>query len=92
MCRFFGGDAVDAVAQRAVLVADPSSDQVTVAVDFDSEAGAIAFTMVGKPSPSNPRTGQDVPYSVLKSIKVRGFSNGIWARLGCCVCPIVLTP
>jgi len=55
---------------RAVLVADPAAERVVVAVDFHSAtAGRIAFEMVGKPSEDNPATGQDVPFSVLRSIR-----------------------
>jgi aspartate dehydrogenase len=56
---------------RAVLVAEPAADEVTIEVEFTSLAGSLSFKLVGEPSPDNPRTGRDVPYDVLKAIANR---------------------
>eukprot|EP01051_Picozoa_sp_SAG22_P014762 SAG22_NODE_1839_length_3465_cov_17.924540_2_plen_110_part_00 len=53
---------------RAVLVAEPAADEVTIEVEFSSVAGSLSFKLVGEPSPDNPRTGHDVPFDVLKAI------------------------
>ena len=56
-------------ATRAVLVADPRSEQVTVAVEFDSAVGRIDFVMRGKPSEGNSATSADVPYGIVRSVR-----------------------
>jgi aspartate dehydrogenase len=56
-------------ATQVELVADPTDDSVRIAVDFSSDGGNISYEMQGKPSSSNPRTGMDVPFAVIKAIK-----------------------
>ena len=56
-------------ATEVELVADPTDDSVRIWVDFASDGGKISYEMQGVPSPENPRTGSDVPYSVVKAIK-----------------------
>ena len=40
-------------------------------VSFSSVAGTLDFKLTGVPSPTNPRTGVDVPFDVLKAVQNR---------------------
>jgi aspartate dehydrogenase len=56
-------------ATKVELIADPTDESVRIAVDFSSNGGNIHYEMQGKPSASNPRTGMDVPFAVVKAIR-----------------------
>lgn len=51
------------------LVADPAAALVTHVVAADGPVGAYRFEVQNKPSPSNPRTSQVVPYAVLRTLR-----------------------
>lgn len=51
------------------LVADPIDRSMRSHVSYEGSAGAIEVRVAGKKSPTNPRTSQVVPLSVIKALR-----------------------
>ena len=48
------------------LIADPKG--ISLHLDYEGSAGTISVDVMGKKSPTNPRTSQVVPLSVIKAL------------------------
>ncbi|PJJ57196.1 aspartate dehydrogenase [Mumia flava] len=51
------------------LVADPAATLVSHVVEADGPVGTYRFEVRNRPSPTNPRTSQVVPYAVLRTLR-----------------------
>ena len=51
------------------LVADPLDTTMRQTIEYNGSAGKIVVNVVGKCSPTNPRTSQIVPLSVIKALR-----------------------
>lgn len=54
---------------RVKLVADPTRAEMHTVIDFRSAAGSLRVEWNGAPSESNPKTSEDVPYTVIKALR-----------------------
>jgi aspartate dehydrogenase len=51
------------------LVADPINTSMRQTIRYEGSAGAVTTNVVGRQCPSNPRTSQVVPLSVIKALR-----------------------
>lgn len=54
---------------RVKLVADPVNTSMRQLIEYEGSAGKITLSVQGKQSPTNPRTSQVVPLSVIKALR-----------------------
>ena len=56
-------------ATQVKLVADPVDTSMRQTIEYEGTAGKIILNVQGKQSPTNPRTSQVVPLSVIKALR-----------------------
>jgi aspartate dehydrogenase len=54
---------------RVNLVADPTTSEMHTVIEFRSRVGNLRVEWNGVPSETNPKTSQDVPFTVIKALR-----------------------